>query len=670
MAATSLMPHATAAPGDMPTQSGPRALAEARRRLADHGDCAGGQLGPVVARSWQRCVGAGLAPDQARRETRHLDGGAFRESAERHAELIQRARPIVEYLYGEIRDSGCIVLLSDADGFLLDALGDPGFSDRAAQVALRPGASWAETDRGTNAVGTALIEAQPVVVLGGEHFLDRNGFLACAAAPLAGPDGRLLGVLDISCERRVYHPHSFSLVRTAARLIENRLFEQRHAGDIRLRFHHSADGLGSVVEGALALGQDGRILGVNRAACDLLGRTPGDLLGRDLARAFETSLDTLFGRERQGSDAPVEIRLGSGGRLFVRADSPRPPRPARSARPAQAWLPDPLRLLDTGDPRIRQAVGQVRRVLGKPVPLLLQGETGTGKDVFARAAHAAGPRRLGPFVAVNCAALPETLIEAELFGYAPGAFTGASRAGAPGRLREAEGGTLFLDEIGEMPLALQARLLRVLEERSVSPLGGKPVKVDFALISATNRDLREAVREGRFRADLYFRLNGLGVTLPPLRDRADLAVLIGRLLARETRGEEAGIDGGPLALAPDLNAAFARYRWPGNLRQLAAVLRTACLLRDPDETELSWHHLAEDIAADLRTADLRTADPTPPPVAEPAGDPPPAATLRALSDQAIRQAVHAANHNMSEAARRLGISRTTLYRRLAAMAGA
>ena len=258
----------------------------------------------------------------------------------------------------------------------------------------------------------------------------------------------------------------------------------------------------------------------------------------------------------------------------------------------------------------------------------------------------AAARRGEPFVAVNCAALPETLIEAELFGYRPGAFTGASRDGAPGRIRESQGGTLFLDEIGDMPLALQARLLRVLQDRQVLPLGGgKPVAVDFRLVCATHRDLRGLMEQGRFREDLYYRINGLALQLPPLRERQDRAQLMATMLGELVPDRD-------LALAPDLLDAMSRYRWPGNLRQLNNALRTACALLDEVEVQIDWIHLSDDLAANLRGArgarDVDDED----------------ADLRTRAGRTVQQVVQSSGGNLSEAARRLGISRNTLYRKL------
>ncbi|MBA1149250.1 sigma 54-interacting transcriptional regulator, partial [Ectothiorhodospiraceae bacterium WFHF3C12] len=314
----------------------------------------------------------------------------------------------------------------------------------------------------------------------------------------------------------------------------------------------------------------------------------------------------------------TRTRLRLGGRVSRRSRPIRPPE-----EPAE-------------DGMVASALQQARRVLARDIPVLVEGETGTGKEYFARRLHEGGPHAAGEFVAVNCAALPESLIESELFGYAPGAFTGARREGHPGKLAEADGGTLFLDEIGDMPLALQSRLLRVLQERQIVPVGGsRPLRVEFTLISATHRDLRQLVAAGEFRSDLYYRLNGLRVALPPLRERSDLRALVQKLLHASEPGAE--IDDDALSL-------LLEHPWPGNCRQLEFVLRTALALREGDGP-LQAHHLPDDFRAELSAASS-------------------AGGLQAAKDNMIREAVEAHGGNVAAAARALGINRSTIYRRL------
>jgi transcriptional regulator with PAS, ATPase and Fis domain len=299
---------------------------------------------------------------------------------------------------------------------------------------------------------------------------------------------------------------------------------------------------------------------------------------------------------------------------------------------------------------LKSAIDKARRVIGKPIALLLQGESGAGKEVFAKAFHDSGARRTKPFVAVNCATLPENLIEAELFGYAPGAYSGARKDGNPGRIRAANGGTLFLDEIGDMPHVQQARLLRVLQEREVVPVGGgTPVLVDFVLICATHRNLKDEMDSGRFRADLYYRINGLTLILPSLRERSDFASLTARMLKKMAPDRI-------ISLSEPIASAFASYAWPGNLRQLANALRTACALIDDGETHVRWEHLPDDLVDELKRPLVNRAKHTESTFER--------ENLQELSCAAITRTISASQGNMSEAARRLGISRNTLYRRL------
>jgi sigma-54 dependent transcriptional regulator, acetoin dehydrogenase operon transcriptional activator AcoR len=619
------------------------ALRHARHLLIESGELPPEFSQHTVARSWQRCLSAGLAPVGRLPDVPHLSAGQLARAAEQQHELIAHARPVMEYLHAQTRDSGSMVILADDRGVLLDAWGDADFLTRAERVALMPGASWAERYRGTNAIGTALAESAAVTVHAGEHYLERNGFLTCAAAPVTAPNGRLLGVLDISGDQRSRHPHTFSLVQAAAQMIENRLFETRHGAGLRLRFHERAEGIGTVAEGILALSEDGWIVGANRTGLQLLGLCSADLGATSVSRMFDLDLPRLFDWGRRSPLQPMLVAGARGRQFFVRVELGR--RPVAS-QPVQAPPSDALAAIDTGDTRLSAAIERARKVLGKTIPLLLQGESGAGKEVFARAVHESGPRRGAPFIAVNCAALPENLIESELFGYVPGAFTGARREGSPGRIREAHGGTLFLDEIGDMPLALQARLLRVLQEKEVTPLGGgKAIPVDFTLVCATHRNLKADMDSGRFRADLYYRINGMALMLPALRDRSDFSKLVTRLLDEFSARRD-------IAVEPALAEAFAEYSWPGNLRQLANALRTACALLDDDEALVGWQHLPDDLKDELsRPVPHSTDDDLPD-------------DLRALSDVAVGRVVSASAGNMSEAARRLGVSRSTLYRRL------
>ncbi|MBL0391169.1 sigma-54-dependent Fis family transcriptional regulator [Ramlibacter monticola] len=631
-----------------PARSG---LRRARRQLLDGGELPRELVGPELARSWLRSWQAGLQPAGRMPGAPHASGAQLARALEQQRELVAHAWPVMEFLAEQTEGTDSMVILAGADGVVLQALGDLQFVSRAERVALRPGATWSEQYRGTNAIGTALAERQAIVVHSEEHYLERNAFLTCAAAPILAPGGQLLGVLDVSGDHRGYHPHTIGLVRSAARMIEHRLFETRH--DVRhwhgvvLRLHAQAEGIGTLTEGLLAVREDGGLAGANRAALRMLGLEWPQLARCRIEDVLAEPLQLLMDWFRRSPSVPRIVHGHGGAALWARVEAARPALAARPSAPVEEAAPvDALAALDTGDLAMHATLQRARKLAPSAIPLLVQGESGAGKEVLARAMHGCGPRRGQAFVAVNCAALPEALIEAELFGYERGAFTGAAREGATGRIREAHGGTLFLDEIGDMPLAMQTRLLRVLQDRQVTPLGGgKPVAVDFWLICATHRDLRAQIEAGRFREDLFYRLNGFTLKVPALRARSDLEALLAQQLRALVPGRE-------LEVEATLLAALRAYAWPGNLRQLASVLRTACALLDAHEGVIGWQHLCEDFAEQLR----------PPSVTAGATAPEPE-DLRSISRGAIRRALAESGGNVSEAARRLGISRNTLYRR-------
>ncbi|MDK9695765.1 MAG: sigma-54-dependent Fis family transcriptional regulator [Siculibacillus sp.] len=609
-----------------------------------------------ILRSWQRCAALGLHMDE-RPRIEPIDGSRLRERHDRAARLRSAARTEIRVLHEEAAASGAVVILTDADGFVLDMLGHADFAAKAARVALRPGVLWGEAATGTNAIGAALAERAEISVLGAEHFFESHRILSCTAAPIVGPCGEAVGVLDLSNHAEVQPTHAPALVRRAVAAIEHRLFAETFGNREMLAIHLDPGELGSAREGLLAFEGD-RLIGATRRALsfleievDALGRlswgelfASGRIRAAGEARIISARGRPLFGLMRRPAEP---FRSSAASRSPTGAVDPPATRPRPRSEATTIW-----------DDQRARALARATRLVDADVPVLVQGETGTGKEVFARALHAASARADRPFVAVNCAALPEGLIEAELFGYEEGAFTGARRKGSKGLLREADGGVLFLDEIGDMPLALQARLLRALQEREVTPLGGgRPVAVDFVLVCATHHGLADAVEARCFRQDLYFRIAQYTVELPPLRERSDLAGVIERMWT-----EMAGAN--QVALSPAAFDRLAGYEWPGNFRQLAATLRTLAILAEPGET-LDEEALPADIRCAPRRIGSFAAD-----GGEVAGES--RATIaadepRRLDDMnraAMRAALDACGGNVTRAAARLGVHRSTFYRRL------
>jgi sigma-54 dependent transcriptional regulator, acetoin dehydrogenase operon transcriptional activator AcoR len=551
------------------------------------------------------------------------------------------AEPELEFLTETLVDSASQVILADPDGLILDTRGDTRAMNLATREALLPGVSWAEDVMGTNAIGTALAENTLLEIWGNEHFHDHHQRICCTAATILDHTGKIVGLLDVSGNARLPRGYARSVVKRAVREIEHRWLMNAPDRFARLRFHPSRACVGSYQEGVLLL-DDERIVGANRTALRWLG---GDWtrVGQSLREVFDVDaapadlsrLTTLDGQHFHGS-----LRLPRRASLAGLGGS-------GSARPTTATTPTPSTGAWLGTAQ-QGMLNRTRRAIDAGLSTIVLGETGAGKEVFARAAHALSARANGPFVAINCAALPENLIEAELFGYGEGAFTGARRKGTPGRILESHGGILFLDEIGDMPLPLQARLLRVLQDRQVVPLGGGAARpVDCVVMCATHRDLQASIAEGTFRADLFYRLQDHGVSLPAWRELPDDQ----RQLALTHLWSQAGGAAHGMRLADAAREALLAHDWPGNLRQLASTLRTLVALAD-EGTLFQAADLPAPLCGGAQT-------PSAPP-----------RSLDELGDAAIAAALARHNGKVAAAARELGIHRATLYRRIAQLKGA
>jgi transcriptional regulator of acetoin/glycerol metabolism len=631
----------------------------------------------VIEKSHQRSTAFGLGKND-KPDILPLDPGSLSLLLEQNRALHAHALPVMETLYEQIVNTHNMVILTDAHGVIVHALGDDDFLVKANRVALNPGVTWSEQSKGTNAIGTAIAERAPTTVHADAHYLSANHFLTCSAAPIFDYQGNILGVLDVSGDRGSYHKHTMALVRMSAQMIENQLFTAAFENAVTLHFHSRPEFIGTLVEGIACFTPGGRFLSANRSALFQLGLPQTALQSHTFSSLFGLPLSTLFDHYRTAAPGLLNLCLHSGVKVYARAELrlsnsvfqhynelPATVETAVTAATATTATTAPkmavrrlssLRYLNTGDPHMAALIGKLDKVIGRDIPILITGETGTGKELLAQAVHNDSPRKNHAFVAVNCASIPETLIESELFGYEEGAFTGARKKGGQGKLLQANGGTLFLDEIGDMPLSLQARLLRVLQERVVTPLGSsKSIPVNLAVICATNRNLRELIAANLFREDLYYRLNGLVVKLPALRERSDLDVIVERLLA------ETGDEGICCSVAPDIMALFRRHGWPGNFRQLSNLLRTAVVMAGDDRI-IKLEHLPDDFLEDVQSEQPLPASAIVSAAVAAANDG--VGSLEDLAQAAVKKAFEASGGNVSATAKALGVSRNTVYRKL------
>jgi len=609
----------------------------------------------IIRDSWSRCRDFGLS-HQSPPSFGQLPVDQVNQLLERHQALVRTTHQQVLPFYENIlSNSNCLILLADNQGQLLKSWGTQRFVEPSCNQGFLAGASWVERGTGTNAIGTALACEQAVHIEHNEHFLKANRFMTGSAAPIFDAARRMIAVLDVSSDSFLPPSHTLGMVKMMSQSVENRLIlDQFQDTHFQLTFNTGLNNLDSQWAGLLILDENGSIVSANRRADTLLsGSLSGaslsglSLMGKNIEQIFTTLARQLFD---QTESQPFALQAAGHNRFhgLLRRPQRKPARihglPPRKADSSQ----DPVALngISLGDAKVEKAVLQAERLLEKNIALLIHGETGVGKEVFVKALHNASSRSGRPLIAVNCAAIPAELVESELFGYEKGAFTGAHHKGSIGLIRKADKGTLFLDEIGDMPLPVQARLLRVLQERCVQPLGSSELHpVDVRLISATNRNLRDEVQAGHFRQDLYYRINGLNLELPALRQRTDKAALVQRIWEQHREAQQ------KLGFASEVLELFDRHPWPGNLRQLSNVIQVALALAGDDM--ISPEHLPDDFFADLQ---MESED------VQAVGAFSRKGAVQPGED--LNEMLQAVGGNISQLAKRLGVSRNTLYKRL------
>ncbi|MCD6526432.1 MAG: sigma-54-dependent Fis family transcriptional regulator [Desulfuromonas sp.] len=623
------------------------------------------RLRPHVAASWQRCFQLNINPygPPQQRTVKAVDQNW---SLDRLQDLIKVSQPVMENLHNFVGDSGFQVVLAGSNGYILSLLGGNSGEDDGSATLFLPGDDWSEPVRGTNAIGTCLVEQKPLQIHGCEHYCEINHSLSCSAAPIFEPDGALIGVLNVSGECQFDSLHTLGMVAAGANAIENQLRLLRTRNKLRAAYKYSTTITNAMSEGLVTVDNDGNITKMNDAAAQILnvvasevvGLNVGTLLGDDLP-IVDLLKNGVSYEEREVILESKGLRVFSSGCLLYDDQGNntgavaviRAPAGGMKAKPKSRRKSVSMSTRYTFDEImghgkvISEAKRRAKIAAQSPSTVLLQGESGTGKEMFAQSIHRCGNRSDQPFVAINCAATPETLIESELFGYEEGAFTGARKGGKLGKIELADGGTLFLDEIGDMPLHTQVKLLRVLQERKLSRVGSNSeIEVDIRVIAATHRNLSQEIEAGRFRTDLYFRLNVLCITIPSLRDRLeDLPLLINalsdRLSSKLGRSE--------ITIADSFLKASYVHPWPGNIRELENVLERAINMADEDG---------------VLTAELMELQP-----GTPKGDTGRHDQVRPLKEverEMIIMALDKSCGNIVKATQMLGISRNTMYRKI------
>ena len=629
-------------------------------RFLQSGEFAPSAVRSLIEDSWWRCRSAGIDPALAQASTL-LTEEALMALRTRSRDLLEASGPIMAQAREILSESGTIMILTDPNGVVLHTEGDPATVDAARHIRLQTGANWHERACGTNAIGTALAVGGPVQVHAAEHFCAGIKSWTCSATVVRDPShGEVLAVLDVSGLRRSFNRHALALAVAAAGRIEERLAGR----GLALRHRLLEAGLGRLTRmapsGVLVFDRQGRLVQTDARAGDRL-QAMGFALDlkpdlridafslEDAPQAGEATLPEWLRPE--WIEPVIEGGIGLGTLVVLpesprRGSSQRTPHSPATARASGGALGGLGYIIGHSAP-FRQALEKARVLAARDVSVLLQGETGVGKEVFARAIHAGGPRQHGPFVALNCGGLPRDLLASELFGYVEGAFSGARRTGRIGRIEAAHGGTLFLDEIGEMPLELQPSLLRVLEDREVYPLGeNRPRTVDFRLVAASNRDVRAEVAAGHFRMDLFYRVAVTSLAIPALRERReDIPALVEQFSHDVARRHGMSVP----RFESEVLSAFENYAWPGNVRELRNVVEGLVLMTAGETITVA--DLPSEFAASIVVGTPTHGAPGPMTVTG----------LDAVERDAIMAAILTYHGNLTQVARALHIAKSTLY---------
>jgi len=634
-------------------------IGESWNRFIVLGDIESYVVRDCIAVSWKRCLLMGLNPFT------RLQYSAITEKLAEDGGLIEKSRPFLDNLYDLIKGSDFMVILADAQGTIVKVLGDLVIKQKLKNIPLYEDVTWSEEHFGTNCIDLAIREQKPVQVFATEHFMQELHSLYGSAAPFFSPQGKILGVLALVGAYSDFHPHTLGMVVASAKAIENQLLYMEAARSLERSYKEATTIIEEMSSGLISTDAFGRITILNSVACKMFGITSGNWVGKSIGalwgkdcvfmQALQEGKD-FFNREINLMFNGAPLRFSSAlritkdktgkimGMIISLWEYKTIRRLANKAFGAQASFS--FDDIYGTHPSMQQALSIAQRAAHSQNTVLILGESGTGKELFAQAIHNAGERVRGPFVVVNCAGIPRELVESELFGYEAGAFTGARKEGRPGKFELAHGGTIFFDEIGDMPLEMQAKLLRVLQDKNVTRLGGQfPMSVDTRIIAATNRDLLSMVEEGIFRLDLFYRINVISLQIPPLRSRETDILPLANIFLRNTclRMILAAMP----SLSPETQKRLLDYSWPGNVRELQNVIEQFVFNANGADI-IEERHLPEKL--------LR--------ISIPGGGKDQAMTMELLEAKHISASMQICQGNISKCARMLGIGRNTLYRKM------
>lgn len=569
--------------------------------------------------------------------------------------LIGIAVPYIEMIKSSIDDKDFIIVLTDDKGCILYVTGDKNIVQEFKKLNLIIGAYMDEKSIGTNAMGTAIEEDKPVQITAEEHYIEAFQTLTCSAAPIHNASGSIIGTLNLTGASSKKHPHTLGMVMIGVKAIENEIHKNKTSKILMESYNYMESLIDNMSKGIIMVDTDGIIRNINTLGADIFNKEKLEVIGKSIENIvpdFKNIIMIL--KEDREYKREIKLKHFCQYKTVLTFKAITLKEKVIGTLILMQEEKDIERVKNTGafynfddiigeSAAIKNVITNCKLIANSPSTVLIQGESGTGKEILAQAIHNYSHRRNSNFVAINCGAIPENIIESELFGYEDGTFTGGKKGGKKGKFELAHEGTLFLDEIGEMPIDMQVKLLRVLQEGRISRLGGdKEIPVDVRVIAATNRDLKEEIKKGKFREDLYYRLCVIPVVLPPLRERrGDVTRLIQFFL----RVKALKIDKSVPTLDEGLYESLIHYNWPGNIRELENCIENIVNLGGKISFDL---FSKEEIARDIDEAgedELQIST----------------CNLEEIEKRVIEKAIKLYDKNMTKVAAGLGISRNTLY---------
>lgn len=616
--------------------------------------------------SWIRCKAYKVDPYEG--SGKDIEKDEFEKILKNKKELIEIAKPIMLGLFNIVKESNYSIILTDENAVVLEVIGNETVMERNTNLYFLQGCQWKEENVGTNAIGTCIYLDKPIQTLGAEHYGKKQHGWTCSASPIHDSNGKIIGVIDLSGDFHGYHSHTLGIVVEAANSIEEQFLLAEHRKWVKAAFE-------SIEDGILIIDSNFAVKEFNLKMCDILKITKEEIQKLDIKILLNDIIKDIrnFNKNNIISYREVSLQVNNyrvecninvtpvekGGKYIGFVIVAKKVDSFRNAVNKIVGFSSRYTFSDiiTNNFKMKNIIEEATNIAENECSVLITGESGTGKELFAHAIHNASVRRNGPFVAINCAALPKDLVESELFGYEKGAFTGAAKEGQPGKFELANKGTIFLDEIGELPLEMQSKLLRILDNHTVTRIGGKFERnLDVRVIAATNRNLFNETQINNFRSDLYYRLNVFNVKLPPLRERREDIVLCAEFfldrLNKKNTGPEKSFD-------KNFINSIINYNWPGNVRELENVIQRAYYLSKSSTISYAFipEYISENIKENIKENIINVVEVS-------SVNNPEAKTLEEIEKNLIIDSLKKCNGNVVEASKKIGIGKSTLYRKI------